>query len=147
LKRTHWLAEHDAAALDVELTEQKSLTTLTYLILGKKADVRLADSRSNNLQARVVTRVPAASNRVPHKAVTHMGGGDQQNDPQDPSGTKVQIPVFEVRLRMENPNLEHLPGQRAYVRLTMERDRPLIWQWGRKFWQLLQTQNAQNKWL
>jgi len=33
------------------------------------------------------------------------------------------------------------------VRFTMEKDKPLIWQWSRKFWQLIQTQNAQNKWL
>jgi hypothetical protein len=29
----------------------------------------------------------------------------------------------------------------------MEKDRPLLWQWSRKFWQLVQTQSAQSKWL
>jgi hypothetical protein len=29
----------------------------------------------------------------------------------------------------------------------MEKDKPLIWQWQRRFWQLIQTQSAQNKWL
>ena len=43
--------------------------------------------------------------------------------------------------------MQYLPGQRAYVRFTMERDRPLLWQWSRKFWQLVQTQTAQSKWL
>lgn len=146
-KRTHWLEEHDAAALEVELSELQGVTHLTYRILGQKVDVRLAGSRSENLTARVLTRIPAASTTVPHSSMTHVGGGDQQNDPHDQTGTKVQIPVFEVRLRLDNSKLEHLPGQRAYVRFTMERDRPLIWQWGRKFWQLLQTQNAQNKWI
>ena len=146
-KRSHWLIEHDIAALDIELTEQQGVCTLVYRILGHKVDVRLAGARSENLQARVLTRNPAASNNVAHPSITHLGGGDQQNDPHDQTGTKVQIPVFEVRLRLENPKLEHLPGQRAYVRFTMEKDKPLIWQWGRKFWQLVQTQNAQNKWL
>ena len=146
-KRSHWLAEHDDAALDVEITNQKDTTTLVYRMLGRKVDVRLAGARSENLEARVVTRIPAAMANVPHAAMTHVGGGDQQNDPHDQTGTKVQIPVFEVRLRLENPTLHYLPGQRAYVRFTMEKDRPLIWQWSRKFWQLIQTQSAQNKWL
>jgi hypothetical protein len=151
-RKAHWMAEHDIAALDIDLVEQSGggappVTTLTYRILGQKVDVRLADARSENLEARVLTRIPAASPNVPHPAMTHMGGGDQQNDPRDQSGTKVQVPVFEVRLRLANANLEHLPGQRAYVRFTMEKDRPLLWQWARKFWQLVQTQNASNKWL
>ena len=69
------------------------------------------------------------------------------DDPSDQTGTKVQTPVFEVRVRLENPAMQYLPGQRAYVRFTMERDRPLLWQWSRKFWQLVQTQTAQSKWL
>lgn len=146
-KRTHWLAEHEAAALDVELSVQDGITNLTYRILGEKVDVRLAGARSENLTARVLTRIPAASTTVPHASQTHLGGGDMQNDPHDQTGTKVQIPVFEVRVRLENPKLDRLPGQRAYVRFTMEENKPLLWQWGRKFWQLLQTQNAQNKWL
>jgi hypothetical protein len=146
-KASHWLSERDECALDVELTEQQGVTTLAYHILGRKVDVRLAGARSENLQARVLTRIPAAMASVPHKSMTHAGGGDQQNDPTDQTGTRVQIPVFEVRLRLENPTLAHLPGQRAYVRFTMEKDKPLIWQWQRRFWQLIQTQSAQNKWL
>jgi putative peptide zinc metalloprotease protein len=147
-RKAHWLTEHDEAALDVEAVEQPGAgTTLTYRVLGRKVDVRLAAARSQNLQARVLTRIPAASPHVPHPSITHLGGGDQQNDPSDQTGTKVQTPVFEVRLRLDNPTMQYLPGQRAYVRFTMERDRPLLWQWSRKFWQLVQTQSAQSKWL
>jgi putative peptide zinc metalloprotease protein len=146
-KHAHWRDERDTSALDVELTEQGGTTTLVYHLLGRKVDVRLAGARSVNLEARVLTRIPAALGNVPNAALTHLGGGDQQNDPRDQTGTKVQIPVFEVRLLLENPELTHFPGQRAYVRFTMEKDKPLIWQWSRKFWQLIQTQNAQNKWL
>ncbi|MDB5322752.1 MAG: peptidase family protein [Phycisphaerales bacterium] len=146
-KRAHWLSERDECALDVDLTEQQGVTTLAYHILGRKVDVRLAGARSENLQARVLTRIPAAMANVPHKSMTHAGGGDQQNDPSDQTGTRVQIPVFEVRLRLDNPSLQYLPGQTAHIRFTMEKDKPLIWQWQRRFWQLIQTQSAQNKWL
>jgi hypothetical protein len=40
----------------------------------------------------------------------------------------------------------YLPGQRAHVRLDMD-SKPLIWQWGRRFWQLVQSHSANNKWL
>jgi hypothetical protein len=146
-RRAQWLSERDECALDVDLTEQQGVTTVAYHILGRKVDVRLAGARSENLQARVLTRIPSAMANVPHKSMTHAGGGDQQNDPSDQTGTRVQIPVFEVRLRLENPSLQYLPGQTAHVRFTMEKDKPLIWQWQRRFWQLIQTQSAQNKWL
>lgn len=146
-----WLVEKDKAALDVEMVEQPGpkgpVTTATYRLLGRKVDVRLAGKRSENLTARVLTRVPAAISKLPHASLTFAGGGEHQNDPKDNEGTRVTQPQFEVLIRLDNASLAELPGQRAFVRFTMERDRPLIWQWGRKFWQLLQTQNAQNKWL
>jgi hypothetical protein len=160
-KKSRWVAETDLAALDIDLVEVPGqsasadpsgpgagpTTTLTYKILGRKVDVRLASRRSENLTARVLTRIPAGLPNVPHASLTHLGGGDQQNDPQDQTGTRVQAPVFEVRLRLENADLKYLPGQRAYVRFTMEKDQPLLAQWMRKFWQLIQTQSAQNKWM
>jgi hypothetical protein len=159
-KKAHWMAEKDRAALDIDLTEQPGqtasadpstaagpTTTLSYKILGRKVDVRLASKRGENLTARVLTRIPAGLPNVPHASLTHLGGGDQQNDPKDQTGTKVQTPVFEVRLRLDNANLQNLPGQRAYVRFTMEKNQPLLTQWMRKFWQLVQTQSAQNKWM
>jgi putative peptide zinc metalloprotease protein len=148
-RRAHWSVERDEAALDVELVDRGAAegTTLTFRILGRKVDVRLAGRRSENLHARVLTRIPAASPHVAHASMTHAGGGDQQNDPHDQTGTKVQTPVFEVRLRLDNPDEQYKAGQRAYVRFTMEKDRPLLWQWMRKFRQLVQTQSSSSKWL
>ena len=34
----------------------------------------------------------------------------------------------------------------AYLRFDMEK-RPLMWQWTRRFWQLVQSHSANNKWL
>ncbi len=146
-RRAHWLAERDQAALDISLSEQSGKTTVVYQAMGRLVEVRMATARSTNLTARVLMRVPAGTTTLPHASLTFAGGGEHQNDPHDQTGTKVTTPEFEVVLRMENPNMAYLPGQRAYVRFTMEHDQPLLYQWGRKFWQLLQTQNAQNKWL
>jgi hypothetical protein len=145
---TRWIVERDRAAVDVLLVKElKGGVTITYTLLGAKVDVRPASQRSKNFEARILSRFPAAVDRVPHPSITHAGGGDHQNDPRDQSGTKVTVPTFEVRLALDNANHEILPGQRATVRFTMEKNRPLIWQWGRRFWQLIQTQSQQSKWL
>jgi multidrug efflux pump subunit AcrA (membrane-fusion protein) len=146
--QTIWMVERDKAAVKVLLAKEKNgSVTLTYTLLGAKVDVKPASMRSRNLEARIVSRFPAAVDRVPHPSITHAGGGDHQNDPRDESGTKVTVPTFEVRLEMDNKDHKILPGQRAYVRFTMEKNRPLIWQWGRRFWQLIQTQSQQSKWM
>jgi hypothetical protein len=147
-KSARWMVERDKAAVDVYLArEQDGSATITYQLLGAKVDVKPASRRSENYTARILSRFPAAVDRVPHPAITHAGGGDYQNDPRDEAGTKVTIPTFEVRLQMDNNDGKILPGQRAYVRFTMEKNRPLIWTWARRFWQLIQTESQQSKWL
>ena len=50
-----------------------------------------------------------------------------------------------LRVTLDNPDSHYMPGQRAYLRLQLDR-KPLIWQWGRRFWQLIQT-HSNSKWL
>ena len=40
---------------------------------------------------------------------------------------------------LANPKNIYVPGQRAWVRLTVDR-KPLIWQWYNRFLQLIETQ-------
>jgi len=157
-RSAHWLAEVGDAALDVDLIEQGGRATVTYRLLGRKVELRLATARDKTLVGRIVTRVPAATAMLPHAALGFSGGGSSQTDPQDEKQLRTTQPQFTIVIELDNPlvegeangrpaRFEHLPGQRAYVRFTMDTDRSLLWQWGRKFFQLLQTQNATNKWL
>jgi hypothetical protein len=43
---------------------------------------------------------------------------------------------------MANPQVLYVSGQRAHVRLTVDR-RPLAWQWIRKFLQLIESREKQ----
>jgi putative peptide zinc metalloprotease protein len=81
-----------------------------------------------------------------HQSLGHAGGEEIAIDPRDRRGLKSLIPEFEVQVTLENPGRAYLPGQRAYVRFTVEAQ-PLIWQWGRRFQQLIQTRSSQSKWL
>ena len=51
----------------------------------------------------------------------------------------------ELRVTLDNPNNYYVPGQRAYLRLQLDR-KPLMWQWMRRFWQVIQT-HSNSKWL
>ena len=47
----------------------------------------------------------------PHPALTSQGGGEVAPDPHDQSGTKAANPEFELRVDLNNPNNEYVPGQ------------------------------------
>jgi putative peptide zinc metalloprotease protein len=95
--------------------------------------------------------INAAQDTVPHPSLTHAGGGDAPNDPTDPKGEKALVKEFEVRVRVDNrPDPQnptkpvYYPGQRAYVRFRVEKE-PLLWQWTRRFLQLLQSHENDSK--
>jgi hypothetical protein len=90
--------------------------------------------------------INAAQEELVHQSLGHAGGEEIAVDPRDRRGLKSIIPEFEVRVLLDNPGHADLPGQRAYVRFTVD-SQPLIRQWGRRFQQLVQTQSSQSKWL
>ena len=59
-------------------------------------------------------------------------------DPRDQSGMKSANPEFELRVDLKNPNNVYVPGQRAYVRMTIRKE-PLMKQWTRDVYQLIQA--------
>ena len=67
-------------------------------------------------------------------------------DPKDQSGERAETNEFELRVEVNNPNDLYTAGQRAYVRLLVDK-RPLVWQWYDRFLQLIETRNVQSKWL
>jgi hypothetical protein len=102
------------------------------------AEVRMVSTVERALQAIGYQVVPAAARELPHPALTNQGGGDVAADPRDQSGTKSANPEFELRVDLKNPGNVYVPGQRAYVRVTVDR-KPLFWQWKRDLLQLIQS--------
>ena len=83
-------------------------------------------------------------------ALSQLAGGEAPADPQDPN--KAAIPVFDVMIPLTNPkDAAHprgrfVPYQRAHVQFVLDH-KPLIWQWSRRFYQLIQENAAGSKWL
>ncbi|HWP39587.1 MAG TPA: site-2 protease family protein [Tepidisphaeraceae bacterium] len=109
------------------------------------AEIRLASrpTRDAQLYTSAVTVIHAAQPQLPHPVVGMESG--VPIDPRDEKGTRPLVQQFELRAWLSNPNNEYHPGQTAHVRLKLSK-RPLIWQWGRRFWQLVQSQ-SNSKWL
>ena len=86
----------------------------------------------------------SAQDTVPNPSLMQTGGGTIAPDPTDPKGERPLAKNFEVDVRIANPNGSLYPGQRVYVRLRLEK-RPLIWQWTRRFLQMLATHENDSK--
>jgi putative peptide zinc metalloprotease protein len=111
-----------------------------------QAEVRLV-SRVDRALFPTETILTGAQDRVWNPALTTMGGGEQQIDPRDPSGKKIMSAQWELRCKLvnvldENNEPYYEPGQRAYMKLRLDR-KPLAWQWTRRFYQLIQTRRQQ----
>ena len=88
--------------------------------------------------------VPGSQRELPHVSLGVQGGGEVMTDPRDPS--KPQTAQFVIRVEVANPGEEYLPGQRAYIRMTLDQKRPLVWQWYRRLLQLIETKSAESEW-
>jgi putative peptide zinc metalloprotease protein len=111
-------------------------------------DIRMRDA----VPASAERIIAASQDTVAHPSLLIPGGGDIAADPSDPKGEHPLVKQFEVRVRVANPPLnansnpqgQYYPGQRAYVRFTLNKE-PLIYRWARKFLQLLQSHENDSK--
>jgi putative peptide zinc metalloprotease protein len=103
-----------------------------------KTEVRMVGQIDKAVPATGYQVVPGASQTLSHPALTNQGGGEVAPDPHDQSGTKAANPEFELRVDLDNPGNEYIPGQRAYVRMTVRKE-PLMFQWKRAVLQLIQA--------
>jgi putative peptide zinc metalloprotease protein len=120
--------------------DQRDAQLATNAPDSARAEVRLSSKPDDTLYAQEFTLTPAAQERLPSVALGHAGGGTYAIDPKDPKGTKPIERQFEllIRLSAADGQLEFYPGQRAYVRLKLDRQ-TLAWQGIRRLMQLIQT--------
>lgn len=89
--------------------------------------------------------VKAAQEQLPHASMGTEGGGTEMVDPKDDQKTRPVMPPFEVVLKLDNADGTYMPGQRAYIRFTMD-DRSLAWRGYRWVKQLIQVRDLTNPW-
>jgi putative peptide zinc metalloprotease protein len=100
-----------------------------------KVDVLLANRPSTSYQGKIVREVPAASDRLPSKALTEAGGGRFAADPRDSNQLKTLARTFQFDLELP-PDAAHANfGSRVLVRFDHGRE-ALALQWYRRLRQL-----------
>jgi putative peptide zinc metalloprotease protein len=95
--------------------------------------VRLAERPAERLQATLERQIPAASVRLPSRALGPAGGGPFAVDPSDEAGLQLAQSAFQMELRLD-VELRRI-GERAFVRFDHGME-PIAWQWYRRLRQL-----------
>src|SRR5262249_14827399 len=95
--------------------------------------VRLAGDINSVIPGTAEAIINSAQDTM-HPSLLHNGGGEFAPDPTDPKGEHPLVKQFEVRIRVANPDGKYYPGQRAYVRMRVDK-KPLIWRWTNKLLQ------------
>jgi putative peptide zinc metalloprotease protein len=111
-----------------------------------KTEIRPSGTLATILYGTGIEDRGPAHDYAAHPALTQLGGEEIAIDPHDPSGKKLQTPQFELRVKLAADDARFVPGQKAYVRFKLDKA-PLIEQWGRRFWQLIQKRESGAQWL
>jgi len=97
--------------------------------------VRVEGTLHRILDAEVQREVPAATDRLPSRALGSRGGGQISVDSRDDDGTRALAQVFELDLALPGDALEYRPGTRVHVRFV-HAAQPLAARWYRRLRQL-----------
>ncbi|MCP3971307.1 MAG: hypothetical protein GY717_13505 [Rhodobacteraceae bacterium] len=101
----------------------------------RSVQLRTADWQAEALPSRIIRQVPAATERLPSRALGSAGGGAIAIDPRDGSGLKVLEKVFVLDLEFPRSAATDYLGRRVEVRFDHEPE-PLAVQWYRSLRQL-----------
>lgn len=102
---------------------------------AEKMDVRLANQPSVSYQSKIVREVPAASDRLPSRALTEAGGGRFAADPRDSNQLKTLARTFQFDLELPAEAAKANFGSHVLVRFDHGLE-PLAIQWYRRLRQL-----------
>ncbi|MGD0389391.1 MAG: biotin/lipoyl-binding protein [Tepidisphaeraceae bacterium] len=125
---------------DIEQTDFE----LIHRIETVKVEVRLAGRLGQAIPGGKLKLPPAGVMELADPSLGARGGEGIQVDTRDPNGLRTLIPTFEAWVKLDNAGGQYYPGQRAFVRLTVDR-RTLAWQWTNKFLQLFHAHDP-NRW-
>ena len=98
-------------------------------------EIRLEGMMHERIPSSIEREIPAATYRLPSKALGQDGGGKIQTDPFDEEGVRTKDQYFQFELAFPHTNRRLHIGKRVYVRFTHGYE-PLAWQWYRSFEEL-----------
>ena len=101
----------------------------------ENVEIRFVEHINQTYITNVSREIPAATYKLPSKALAQQGGGRIQTDPFDEGGTKTKDQYFQFEIALpENVKTSHI-GQRVFVKFNHGKE-PLAMQWYRSFEEL-----------
>jgi putative peptide zinc metalloprotease protein len=137
----HYLKQGDPIAYVVAFNDVSVRVVVPQNAIGlvrkrtRDVEIRLQGSVEKRIHSEVEREIPAATYRLPSKALSQEGGGVIQTDPFDKEGVKTRDQYFQFEVALpEAAGSAHI-GQRVYVRFAHGYE-PMAWQWYRSFEEL-----------
>jgi putative peptide zinc metalloprotease protein len=98
------------------------------LVRDRNRDVQgvFAEEPRRPVQLALTRQVPAASDKLPSRALSQAGGGDSYLDPSDKEGNRALQSYFEFELAVQDNIPLPRSGGRVYVRFDLGGE-PLFW--------------------
>ncbi|UCB54524.1 MAG: PqqD family peptide modification chaperone [Thiotrichales bacterium] len=137
----HFLKQGDPIAYVIDFDDVSVRVVVPQNAIGlvrkrtRDVEIRLEGMVRQRIHSTVEREIPAATYRLPSKALAQEGGGPIQTDPFDKDGVKTKDQYFQFEVSLpESIGSAHI-GQRVYVRFSHGYE-PMAWQWYRSFEEL-----------
>ncbi len=137
----HYLKQGDPIAYVIDFDDVSVRVVVPQNAIGLvrkrtlDVELRLEGAVHESIQSSVEREIPAATYRLPSKALSLDGGGKIKTDPFDKDGVKTKDQYFQFEIALPASINKQNIGQRVFVRFTHGYE-PLAWQWYRSFEEL-----------
>ena len=137
----HYLKQGDPIAYVIDFSDVSVRVVVPQNAIGlvrkrtRDVEIRLQGNVGQRVASMVEREIPAATYRLPSKALSQEGGGEIQTDPFDKDGVKTRDQYFQFEVSLPEALGHAHIGQRVHVRFAHGYE-PMAWQWYRSFEEL-----------
>ncbi len=137
----HYLKQGDPIAYVIDFEDVSVRVVVPQNAIGlvrkrtHEVELRLEGTLNQRINSSIEREIPAATYRLPSKALSLDGGGSIKTDPFDKEGVKTRDQYFQFEIALPVAIDNHNIGQRVFVRFAHGHE-PLAWQWYRSFEEL-----------
>jgi putative peptide zinc metalloprotease protein len=137
----HYLKQGDPIAYVIDFNDVSVRVVVPQNAIGlvrkrtRDVEIRLEGKVHEGITSAVEREIPAATYRLPSKALALDGGGKIRTDPFDKDGVKTKDQYFQFEVAFpETIERAHI-GKRVFIRFSHGNE-PMAWQWYRSFEEL-----------
>ena len=119
----HYVKHGDPVAYVINYDEVSVRAVVPQNAIGlvrqnvEDVEIRFVDQMNTAYQTSISREIPAATYKLPSKALAQQGGGSIQTDPFDSEGMKTRDQYFQFEVTMPENMTATVAGQRVYIKI------------------------------